>query len=377
MARKQYRGVMVADFEVDGSFQTVARLEQLWKEAAEEIERKLAEEVPEAKVSASGSADQSIQAELQDRRGSTGDIKNIVFRGGRGKNEKMSRSQMVRLEELWRKRWYELNLNSDPRADLKGEEKKLFNKLNHMAGKENLVMDESLGRLRNKNTTAMAYTGGSIDQGWRFANKVRDLELKFSYDPSDDALHGKIMRKIINGDLEGLEKDIFDWEMSAADMMPDDQAVLYKTELRGKFSQADQMRTLMAGDKHLMRVTEMLDDDQLLELGKSMTENPSKQVKGLEERVVTLRSRKGKNYRMTVDPGMFKFTSQEFKTLFESLAAKRKGSKTVRMSWLRSVKDENGNPADAETVFTAEGVSQEELDKLWKAGKEGGFATRG
>ena len=149
MARKQYRGVMVFDFEVDGKFSTVAKLEEAWDQFCIDMEAEVGAKVSDVKI-------EQTQAELQDRRGKTGPIKNIVFRGGRGTNEKMSKSQMLRLEELWTKRWLEMHLNSDPRADLKGEERKLYNRLNHMAEKEGLEIDQSLGRLRNAKSGVIA-----------------------------------------------------------------------------------------------------------------------------------------------------------------------------------------------------------------------------
>ena len=38
MARKQYRGVMVFDFEVDGKFSTVAKLEEAWDQFCIDME---------------------------------------------------------------------------------------------------------------------------------------------------------------------------------------------------------------------------------------------------------------------------------------------------------------------------------------------------
>lgn len=381
MARKQYRGVMVADFEVDGSFQTVARLEQLWKEAADEIQRKLLAEVPEAKISASGSSDDPIQAELQDRRGSTGDIKNIVFRGGRGKNEKMSRSQMMRLEELWKKRWYELNLNSDPRADLKGEDKKLYNKLNHMATKEGYIMDESLGRLRNKNTTAMAYANGSVDHAWRFANKVRSLELKFSYDPTDDERHGKIMRKIMNGEIDGLEQDIFHWEMQADQMMPDEDAAIYRAELGDKWKMADKIRGLAdAGDKHLVNLLDKLPSDALNNLTNVMVDDPVFDDEGKATRSVNLKTKRGNSYSFTINTKkLFELMGNDKNKATRAVIDKIISSKTRQGAFFKtiSVKDANGNPANAEEVFTAEGLSKAEIDKLWQSANAGGSTVRG
>ena len=104
MARKQYRGVMVFDFEVDGKFSTVAKLEEAWDQFCEDMQTAVTNTVSDVKI-------EQAQAELQDRRGKTGAIKNIVFRGGRGTNEKMSKSQMLRLEELWTKKWLEMHLN--------------------------------------------------------------------------------------------------------------------------------------------------------------------------------------------------------------------------------------------------------------------------
>ena len=230
MSRKQYRGVMVFDFDVDGSFRTVADLQDLWEKFAEEMGAKISQELPQVKA-------ENPQAELQDRRGKTGDIKNIVFRGGRGTNEKMSKSQMLRLEELWTKRWLEMHLNSDPRADLKGEERKLYNRLNHMAEKEGLEIDESLGRLRNAKSDVLAYPDGKLNHSYRFQRKVWEAVTTFNYSEVDDEMHGDIMRKILTGDIEDLDQHILHWESNAHHHMPTTEGNRYQKMVQGKEQQ--------------------------------------------------------------------------------------------------------------------------------------------
>jgi hypothetical protein len=373
---------MVADFEVDGSFQTVARLEQLWKEAAEDIARKMNAELPEAKITASGSSDEPIQAELQDRRGSTGDIKNITFRGGRGANEKMSKSQFVRLEELWKKKWSEENFNSDPRAGLKGEDKKLFNKLMHMADKQGFYMDEENGRLRSVKNQTLAYSGGMDDIYYRFLRTLRGLQLDYEYDETNDPLHIEIQRKFVLGDLKGISNDLADWEIMASDFMPEEQAKRYRDYVETKLGAGD----TEAQQRHMKQLEEKLADDGLeinaegdlepIDKSKVIASEGGKMV--VREKVVDIKTKKGKNYRLTVDTGKFHVTTAELTTLFKAMGTNRKGSLEMKkkLPWIRSLRDENGNPVDAEEVFTAEGVAQEELDRLWKEGNEVGFTTR-
>jgi hypothetical protein len=141
---------------------------------------------------------------------------------------------MQRLEELCVKRWSEHHLNSDPRADLKGEERKLYNRLSHMADKEGLEFDEDIGRMRNKKSTALAYSDGTINHSYRFYRKVWQLTTAFNYDETDDELHGKIMRDIINGNIQDLDQQIFWWETRADSHMPPHDAQKYKYYLASK-----------------------------------------------------------------------------------------------------------------------------------------------
>ena len=377
MARKQYRGVMVADFEVDGSFQTVARLEQLWKEAAEDIARKMNAELPEAKITASGSSDDPIQAELQDRRGSTGDIKNITFRGGRGANEKMSKSQFVRLEELWKKKWYEENFNSDPRAGLKGEDKKLFNKLMHMADKQGFYMDEENGRLRSSKNKTLAYSGGMDDIAYRFQRKLRQLEILYNYDSTNDAAYIAIEQRFILGDLEGIGSVIADWEIMAQDHMPEEDRARYHQSLELKMAEGAREAQL----NYQKRLEEKLADDGLeinaegdlepIDKNKVIASEGGRMV--VRERTVNFKTKTGKTYNMTVDTGNFKLTADGLKTLFESAKANRLKRK---ISWIRAFTDAEGNEAKPLEVFTAEGVDPDEVQKIWDRVGDNGVTNR-
>ena len=218
MARKQYRGIMVTDFEVDGSFQTVAKLETLWKEAALEIERKLAAELPEAKISPSGDKNEFIQADLQDRRGGTGDIKNVVFRGGRGKNERMSRTQMIRYEDLWRKKWINENFYSSgskvKRSALPRAETKLYNQLHSMVERQGLFIDITMGRIRDTKTKELAYPDGMVDVTYNFYARMKHLEMAVKKLLGEDSgvteneKYSEILSDLYNGKIVGIDDRI-------------------------------------------------------------------------------------------------------------------------------------------------------------------------
>jgi len=217
---------MVFDFEVDGSYKTVGELEDLWEKFAKEMGAKVSQELPQVKT-------ENPQAELQDRRGKTGDIKNIVFRGGRGSNEKMSKSQMLRYEELWIKNWVVVNLEY---GKLKGEDKKLYNKLQHMALRDGLKMDEGLGRLRN-GTGNLAYPNGNLNYNFLFQKKAWELAAEYNYDHTKDGRHEDIRRRIAAGDLVSIEDAISFWELSAREFMPEDDAKRYHDYLEAKMAE--------------------------------------------------------------------------------------------------------------------------------------------
>jgi len=226
MSRKQYRGVMVFDFEVDGKFATVAKLEEAWDQFCIDMEAAVDSTVSDVKI-------EQTQAELQDRRGKTGPIKNIVFRGGRGENEKMSKSQMLRYEELWIKKWTRENLEY---RKLLGADKKLFNKLQHMADKEGLTMDPGLGRLRNADST-MGYPNGSLNYNFRFQKKAWELAGEYNYDHTQDGRHEDIRRRIAAGDLLDIDDAMNFWELSAREFMPEDDAKRYHDYLEAKMAE--------------------------------------------------------------------------------------------------------------------------------------------
>lgn len=362
MARKQYRGVMVFDFEVDGKFSTVAQLEEAWDQFCEDMQTAVTATVSDVKI-------EQAQAELQDRRGKTGAIKNIVFRGGRGTNEKMSKSQAQRLEELWMKRWTLQNMEY---TDLKGEEKKLYNKLMHMADKEGLIIDENHGRLRNAKSGAMLYKDGKVNHQWRFQKKAWELAGQYDYDASVDDNHADISRRLINGEIEGIEQAIFFWEMKASDHMPPKLAETYKEVLKSK---SGPMGAIM-GDPNLGKLISTLPTTEALtNLNKILAEKDrldrakaDLDAKTVKLPIGTIRFRKGsKDVPLKWTGGrkgfaqkLAKMTNEERTNLIERALDRIKRNKSAEWG--------------AETVVKASKAlkeakadpSEDKFDEIWK-----------
>ena len=89
---KPMRGVIVFDFEIDGNLMQAAAFDMELKKFAAKFELDLKDKNPELaeKITFVGKPHAGVP--MAERRGPTGDIDGIVFRGSRGKNEAMGRA---------------------------------------------------------------------------------------------------------------------------------------------------------------------------------------------------------------------------------------------------------------------------------------------
>ena len=102
MAKKQFRGVIAFDFDVD---QENYRMFGALETALEKHMALFAERLAEGKMDGEFELSKHVsvenpQSHFRDRRGPTGPVEMMVFRGGRGDNSKLSKAQIDRFVEM-------------------------------------------------------------------------------------------------------------------------------------------------------------------------------------------------------------------------------------------------------------------------------------
>lgn len=102
MAKKQFRGVIAFDFDVDQeNYKMFGELETQLEAHMALFAKRLAKGDMDGEFQLSKHVTvENPQSHFRDRRGPTGPIEQMVFRGGRGENTKISGAQMDRLEEM-------------------------------------------------------------------------------------------------------------------------------------------------------------------------------------------------------------------------------------------------------------------------------------
>lgn len=157
MARTQYRGVIVFDFEVDGNLQDAAEVERLMKMSAEKFVD-IVQDGSDLDYDLSGKVRVTqTQAEMTPRRGDTGPISKITFRGGRGENAKMSPAQIDRLKTLIKK------IETGMQLDL--EERKRYITMRKKAQMQDLVAEGIITHLPELGKPMMEVSSGESVKG--------------------------------------------------------------------------------------------------------------------------------------------------------------------------------------------------------------------
>ena len=102
MAKKQFRGVIAFDFDVDQeNYKMFGELESQLEAHMALFAERLAEGKMDGEFELSKHVTvENPQSHFRDRRGPTGPIEQMVFRGGRGENSKLSKAQIERLN-VW------------------------------------------------------------------------------------------------------------------------------------------------------------------------------------------------------------------------------------------------------------------------------------
>ena len=105
MAKKQFRGVISFDFNVDQeNYKMFGELESQLKLHMDLFAARLAAGKMDDEFNLSKYVSvENPQSLFRDRRGPTGPIGQIVFRGGRGSNTKLTPTQISRLKEMGKK----------------------------------------------------------------------------------------------------------------------------------------------------------------------------------------------------------------------------------------------------------------------------------
>lgn len=105
MAKKQFRGVISFDFNVDQeNYKMFGELESQLKLHMDLFAARLAAGKMDDEFNLSKYVSvENPQSLFRDRRGPTGPIEQIVFRGGRGSNTKLTPTQISRLREMGKK----------------------------------------------------------------------------------------------------------------------------------------------------------------------------------------------------------------------------------------------------------------------------------
>ena len=102
MAKKQFRGVIAFDFDVDQeNYKMFGELEKQLEAHMDLFAKRLAAGDMDSEFPLSKHVTvENPQSHFRDRRGPTGPVDQMVFRGGRGENTKISGAQMDRLQEM-------------------------------------------------------------------------------------------------------------------------------------------------------------------------------------------------------------------------------------------------------------------------------------
>lgn len=105
MAKKQFRGVILFDFNVEQeNYKMFGELENQLKLHMDLFVARLASGEMDDEFNLSKYVSvENPQSLFRDRRGSTGPIEQIAFRGGRGSNTKLTPAQISRLKEMGKK----------------------------------------------------------------------------------------------------------------------------------------------------------------------------------------------------------------------------------------------------------------------------------
>lgn len=115
MSKKQFRGVITFDFNVDQeNYKMFSEIESQLEAHMALFAEQLAKGEMDSELELSKHVTvENPQSLFRDRRGPTGPIEQIVFRGGRGENDRLSKAQIERFKKLESKINEGLSLSSD------------------------------------------------------------------------------------------------------------------------------------------------------------------------------------------------------------------------------------------------------------------------
>ncbi len=135
MARKQFRGVIAFDFDVDQeNYKMFGALETALEKHMALFAERLADGAMDGEFELSKHVSvENPQSHFRDRRGPTGPIDMMTFRGGRGENAKLSKAQIERLTEMGKRVKLGMGLSH--------EERKRYLMLRQKAEKQGMMVD--------------------------------------------------------------------------------------------------------------------------------------------------------------------------------------------------------------------------------------------